>query len=78
MMKTNLQISFSLSCFHLNRYKAQKIYTCHLYRHEAQIIYKASNNLRQATKKNPAVAQIFSVQVMDVKFFTRLLITPLA
>ena len=30
---------------------------------------KASYNLLQATEKNPSVAEIFLVQVMDVKFF---------
>ena len=78
MMKTNLQTSFPLSCFHLHRYKTQKMYSCHLYRYKAQIIYKASYNLRQDIKKNPPVAEIFSVQVMDVKFFTQFLKTPLA
>ena len=78
MMKTHLQLSFPLSCFHLHHYKKQKIYSCHLYRYKAQIIYKASYNLRQDIKKNPPVAEIFSVQVMDVKFFAQFVITPLA
>ena len=40
-----------------------------VYCYKAQIIYKASYNLRQDIKKNRPVAEIFSVQVMDVKFF---------
>ena len=59
MMKTNLQIFFPLSCFHLHRYKTQKIHSCHLYLHKAQVIYHASYNLRQYIKKNPPVAEIF-------------------
>ena len=61
IMKTNLQISFPLSCFHLHCYKTRKIYSCHLYRYKAQIIYHASYNLRQDIKKNHPVAEIFSV-----------------
>ena len=78
IMMTNLQISFPLSCFHLHHYKTQKIYSCHLYRYKAQIIYKAPYNLRQNIKKNPPVAETFSVEVMDVKFFAQFVITPLA
>ena len=78
MMKANLQISFPLCCFHLHRYKTQKIYSCYLYRYKAQIIYKASYNLREDIKKNSPVAEIFSVQVMDMKFFVQFVITPLA
>ena len=68
IMMTNLQIS----------YKTQKIYSCHLYRYKAQIIYKAPYNLRQNIKKNPPVAETFLVQVMDIKFFAQFVITPLA
>ena len=78
MMKTNLQISFPLSCFHLHRYKTQKIYSCHLYHYKVQIIYKTSYNLGQDVKKKPPVAEIFSAQVMDVKFFAQFVIMPLA
>ena len=52
-------ISPSLSCFHLHRYKTQKIYSCHLYSYKAQIIYKASYNPRQDIKKKLSVAEIF-------------------
>ena len=34
------------------RYETRKIYSCHLYRYKAQIIYQASYNLRQNIKKN--------------------------
>ena len=49
-----------------------------VYCYKAQIIYKASYNLRQDIKKNPPVAEIFSVQVTDVKLFAQFVITPLA
>ena len=44
---------------------------------QSNIICKASYNLRQDIKKNHPVAEIFSVQVMDVKFFAQFVITPL-
>ena len=49
-----------------------------VYCYKAQIIYKASYNLRQDIKKNRPVAEIFSVQVTDVKIFAQFVITPLA
>ena len=49
-----------------------------VYCYKAQIIYKASYNLRQDIKKNPPVAEIFSVQVTDIKLFAQFVITPLA
>ena len=78
MMKTNLQISFPLYGFHLHRYKTRKIYSSHLYSYKAQIIYQASYNLRQDIKKNRPATEIFSVQVMDVKFFAQFVIKPFA
>ena len=46
--------------------------------YKAQIIYKDSYNLHQDIKKNLPAAEIFSVQLMEVKFFAQFVITPLA
>ena len=73
----NLQIYFPLS-FPSTPLQSTENIQRPLYRYKAQIIYKASYNLRQATKKKSPVAEIISVQVMDVKFCAQFVITPLA
>ena len=68
MMKTNLRISFPCT---------ENIQLPSVSLQSAENI-QASYIILEATKTNPAVAEIFAVQVMDIKFFANFVITPLA